>query len=148
LTDPESLALRSDDDPDMRISVFAIDANPAIDTPMIRKSLTYCETEVAADRASWIDLNDVKKGIRLSPQRSGHKTDIRGSKEQSGCLTAHESTLNAQHRGSEIDISMLSQKYEFRLEQHLLQGRKGTPQACDVIAARVKTILSSPGKSL
>jgi hypothetical protein len=143
---PRVPALQSGAAPIMRIPVFAVDANPSIDQMLLKKSSSYCEAEVAAGRARQLDDNDIRKGIQIVPTRSGPKTDIRGSKEQSGCLTARESLLNADYAGTQTDVALLARNYEDRLEHHILQGRKGTPRACDVIAARVKTILT--GKSL
>lgn len=129
----------------MRIPVFAAGTDPAAQQSLVRKSLSYCQAEVIAGRAFQLDPNDIKGGIQLLP--SSHipnKVDARGSREQSGCITARESALNAECDYSQSDVALLSRHYEHRLEQHILKGRKGTPRACDVIAARVKTILSVP----
>ena len=47
----------------MRIPVFARGANPAIDRPNQRKSVSYGAAEVEAGRADWVDPNDLAKGI-------------------------------------------------------------------------------------
>jgi hypothetical protein len=43
--------------------VFARGANPAIDRPNVRKSVSYAAEEVAAGRADWVDLHDHSKGV-------------------------------------------------------------------------------------
>jgi hypothetical protein len=47
----------------MKISVFARGSNPAIDRHIQRKSVSYCEEEVQALRADWVDPDDHCKGI-------------------------------------------------------------------------------------
>lgn len=49
--------------PFMRIPVFARRSNPAVDRPILRKSLSYGETQVADLLADWVDVNDKRKGI-------------------------------------------------------------------------------------
>jgi hypothetical protein len=129
----------------MRIPVFAIGADPAIDTPFIRKSVSYCKTEVAARRAEYLDPEDIANGIRLVTHTSIPQSETRGSREQRGCLTSYEAQLNAEYFGSDTrSIGKLSAHYERALESHILAGRKGLPRKCATIAARVKTIMSQP----
>lgn len=137
------LARQSDAVPALRIPIFGVDANPAIDPPILRKSDSYCAAEVSADRARWISDNK-REGIHLLRVAGKASTELRGSREQSGCLTAHESQLNAEYFGSQGDVALLAREYETRLEKHILAGRRGSPRSCGVIAARVKTLLSSP----
>ncbi len=47
----------------MRIPVFARGANPAIDRPILRKSVTYCDLQVVEGRADYIDFTDKSRGI-------------------------------------------------------------------------------------
>lgn len=47
----------------MRIRVFARRANPAIDKPILRKSIAYGAEQVSEGRADWIDSNDPTQGI-------------------------------------------------------------------------------------
>lgn len=47
----------------MKISVFPRGSNPAIDRHIQRKSLSYCEGEVQALRADWVNPNDAMQGI-------------------------------------------------------------------------------------
>jgi hypothetical protein len=127
--------------------------------------------EVSEGRACQLDTDDIRRGIQLlPPQEKKHKLEPRASREQAGCLTAHESLLNADYRprGDEFDqafdegravplpsieIPLLAVKYEHHFDRHVeRQQRKGerfsgTPRMCDVIAARVKTILSNPALS-
>lgn len=49
----------------MRYPIFSSRSNPAIDRPILRKKLAYCE-ELAADRRGyWIDPNQKHLGIML-----------------------------------------------------------------------------------
>lgn len=131
----------------MRISVFAAESNPKVDRPFIRRSLSYCQQEVTAGRAVKLE-DDIRAGIWLvAVGPKAHVSEIRGSAEQRGCLTAAESAMNAQYRGSKKDVASLCREYEDKLDQAIAGGRKGTPLACSVIAAKVKTILSDPALS-
>lgn len=47
----------------MKLRVFGRRANPAVDSHIMRKSLSYCEAQVAQHLADWIDPLDQKKGI-------------------------------------------------------------------------------------
>ena len=47
----------------MRIPVFSRRANPSVDPPILRKSVSYAELQVAEYRAFWVDENDHGKGI-------------------------------------------------------------------------------------
>lgn len=47
----------------MRIPVFARRSNPAIDRPILRKSLIYCAGQVASGLADWVDCLNPRKGI-------------------------------------------------------------------------------------
>ena len=47
----------------MRIPVFARRSNPAIDRPIIRKSVSYAEAQVSDRLADWVDVNDKRRGI-------------------------------------------------------------------------------------
>jgi hypothetical protein len=47
----------------MKLRVFGRRANPAVDPHIMRKSLSYCEAQVAQHLADWIDPLDQKKGI-------------------------------------------------------------------------------------
>ena len=47
----------------MRIPVFARRSNPAIDPPIIRKSVSYAEAQVSDRLADWVDVNDKRRGI-------------------------------------------------------------------------------------
>jgi len=47
----------------MRIPVFARGTNPRIDRPILRKSETYTDAQVAAGRADYVDPADKSKGI-------------------------------------------------------------------------------------
>lgn len=149
----------------LRVPIFSIEANPTIDKPFLRKSITYCETEVQAGRARRLDDNDIRVGIQLVPINRKPQAEVRGSRERFNCLTADESHLNAEcarlYRQHDeytkaiaegracllgyVDIPHLIQRYETKLEKYLIDPRrKGTPRQCEAIAARVKTILSQP----
>ena len=138
----------------MRIRIFASDANPAIDKFLLKKPVAYCEQEVSEGRARPLKLNDITAGIQLLPSEERvkkAKVERRGSPEAHGLLTAYESQLNSEFRGNlshikKIDdqVRMLSRQYEHKLDEHVAKGRRGTPLACAVIAAKVKTILSDP----
>lgn len=43
--------------------MFARRSNPAIDKPILRKNLSYCEEQVRYFMADWVDPFDPKKGI-------------------------------------------------------------------------------------
>lgn len=47
----------------MRFPVFARRANPSVDPPILRKSKSYVEQQVAEGRADWVDPADPHKGI-------------------------------------------------------------------------------------
>jgi hypothetical protein len=47
----------------MRVRVFSRGSNPAIDSPIQRKSLTYASGEVENGRADWVDRDNPAKGI-------------------------------------------------------------------------------------
>lgn len=47
----------------MRFPIFARRANPSIDAPILRKSKSYVEAQVADYLAQWVDPNDKTKGI-------------------------------------------------------------------------------------
>jgi hypothetical protein len=47
----------------MRIPVFSTGSNPAVDPPIIRKSLTYCADAVRERLADWVNAADSSKGI-------------------------------------------------------------------------------------
>jgi hypothetical protein len=47
----------------MRFPVFARRSNPSVDSPILRKSKTYIEAQVAAALANWVDPADPRKGI-------------------------------------------------------------------------------------
>jgi hypothetical protein len=47
----------------MRFPVFARRANPSVDAPILRKSKTYIEQQVAEGRADYVDPADPRKGI-------------------------------------------------------------------------------------
>jgi hypothetical protein len=47
----------------MRIPVFARGSNPAIDPPIQRKSESYCQAEVEAGRADWVNPDEHSQGI-------------------------------------------------------------------------------------
>lgn len=131
----------------MNIPIWKHDSNPSIDGRDYRRSRHYCAEEVAAGRARQLDDSDIRKGIQLLPpdeiaKRS--KIEHRGSPEAKGCLTAGESELNADYRGKQTEIAHLAFEYEWRLDRHIAEGKKGTPIACSRIAARVKTLLSNP----
>jgi hypothetical protein len=146
----------------MRIRVFASDSNPDIDPPLLKKPIPYCQGEVDSGRAKLVNADDITAGIHLLPSKEArkHQIDRRGSPESRGLLTAHESHLNAQyHCNSKVDqavadgracfvpsveVPLLAWDYESKLAKHEAEGRKGTPMACAVIAARVKTLLSDP----
>lgn len=129
----------------MQISVFGPDTNPSIDKRFMRKSLSYCESEVREGRAKQVDPEDIRRGIQILPKAAKtNPVDSRGSKEQSGCLTAREAALSSEFRGKTSNVATLAGQFEYALEAHILKGRKGTPRACNVIAARVKTVLSKP----
>jgi hypothetical protein len=139
----------------MHINIWSHDANPAIDRRLLRRSRAYCETEVREGRAKQLDPDDIRLGIHLfAPDDviKKAKTERRGSPESAGCLTANESSLNADFRGNladrevEAQLRILAAQYESRLEQHEAEGKKGQPRACSVIAAKVKTILSDPAE--
>lgn len=49
--------------PNMRIPVFARRTNPSIDPPLVRKSLSYGEEQVARGLAYWVDAADPRQGI-------------------------------------------------------------------------------------
>lgn len=138
----------------MRIRVFASDCDPALGRFLLKKSLPYCKTEVRLGRAHPIDPTDITAGIQLVPTdeivAKNRSVERRGSPEANGCLTANESQLNAGCRISLRDTDLtrqlrqLSDAYEFQLEKHERDGRKGMPRACAEIAAKAKTLLSDP----
>ncbi len=47
----------------MRIPVFARHANPRVDTPILRKSITYIQEQIDKGRAHWVDVGNPRKGI-------------------------------------------------------------------------------------
>jgi hypothetical protein len=47
----------------MRFPVFARGSNPRVDSPIIRKKLTYLEQQVEAGIADWVDAADNRQGI-------------------------------------------------------------------------------------
>jgi hypothetical protein len=47
----------------MRVPVFARGSNPAIDRPIVRKSVFYAFEQVENFLADWIDPDDHRKGI-------------------------------------------------------------------------------------
>lgn len=47
----------------MKISVFPRGSNPVVDRHIQRKSLSYCEAEVEARRADWVDPEEPLSGI-------------------------------------------------------------------------------------
>jgi len=47
----------------MRIPVFARRADPSVDKPILHKSLSYIEQQIALGWADWIDPKDFRKGI-------------------------------------------------------------------------------------
>lgn len=47
----------------MRIPVFARRSNPAVDRPILRKSLKYVTEQIESGRANWVDPSDPAKGI-------------------------------------------------------------------------------------
>ena|ERR1700733_2632942 len=47
----------------MKTSVFARGSNPLVDRAIQRKSLSFCNDEVEARRADWINPNAPEKGI-------------------------------------------------------------------------------------
>jgi hypothetical protein len=47
----------------MRFPVFSRRSNPSIDPPILRKSRSYVDEQVAAGRAVWVDPADPRKGI-------------------------------------------------------------------------------------
>lgn len=47
----------------MRIPVFAKRANPSVERPILKKSLSYATEQVAAGRAAWVDPTAPRKGI-------------------------------------------------------------------------------------
>ena len=57
----------------MRIPVFARRSNPAVDRPIIRKSLSYAETQIADRLADWVDVNDKRQGIVAREYLAAHR---------------------------------------------------------------------------
>jgi hypothetical protein len=47
----------------VRIPVFARRSNPSVDLPIIRKSVAYCEKQVADLLAEWVNPSDHSQGI-------------------------------------------------------------------------------------
>jgi len=47
----------------MRIPVFARRANPSADRPIVKKSESYADAQVAAGLADYVDPKDKRKGI-------------------------------------------------------------------------------------
>lgn len=47
----------------MKPPVYPRGANPRVDRPILRKSFTYCEDQVARGNADWVDTQDPLKGI-------------------------------------------------------------------------------------
>jgi hypothetical protein len=47
----------------MRIPVFSRRSNPAVDPPILRKSLSYAEQQVREYRAAWVDPSNPRQGI-------------------------------------------------------------------------------------
>lgn len=128
----------------MRIKLFARNANVEADQPIQKVSLFRADQLVADKMARMLDENDITKGIQ-SLEGKPHKSESRGSREQSGCLTAYEAQLNAEYFGSDTrSIGKLSAHYEMALDKHIRDGRNGLPRKCATIAARVKTILTNP----
>jgi hypothetical protein len=129
----------------VRIKLYSKTANVEADKPLQKVSEFRAAQLVADHRAFQIDPEDITKGIQLREASSGFKTEARGSREQSGSLTAYEAQLNAEYHGSDTrSVGKLSAHYEMALDKHIRDGRKGLPRKCGTIAARVKTILSTP----
>jgi hypothetical protein len=132
----------------LRALLFPFNANPATDRPL--KTLSQAQERGERERGTeYLDevmtvYGTERRCYRLGASQSTKVSgsEYRGSPEAHGCLTAQESRLNAEHRSTECDIARLAVQYEGQLERHIAKGRKGTPRACAVIAARVKTILS------
>jgi len=47
----------------MRVRVFSRGSNPAIDRPLVHKSLSYAAEEVESGRADWVNPDDHTQGI-------------------------------------------------------------------------------------
>lgn len=46
----------------MRISVWSFDANPDVDPPLCRKSVSYCEDLMMCGQLRPLDPDDIRKG--------------------------------------------------------------------------------------
>lgn len=47
----------------MRFPVFARRSNASIDRPIMRKSMSYLETQIAEGLADWVDVAEPRRGI-------------------------------------------------------------------------------------
>lgn len=85
----------------MRFSVFAHSSNPKIDTPVCRKSRTYCATLLERGEATvLVDEKGRMCGIHLSPPKDSNTAPLDDSNLKSfnskATLTCRESELNVQ----------------------------------------------------
>jgi len=62
----------------LRAPIFAKYSNPAIDLPIIKKSIAHCEREVSALLADWVNPADHKAGIicRSMFRRDPHEASL------------------------------------------------------------------------
>src|SRR6185369_285052 len=105
----------------MQIPIWKHDSNPAVDPRDFRRSRSYCQREVIEGRAREVSPGDISRGIWLEPGnvKRPRASDMRGSPEQFGCLTANEAQLNSDYRGRQNEVSLLSREYEERLQKHI-----------------------------
>jgi hypothetical protein len=87
----------------MRFPVFMPSANPAIDTPVVRKSRSYCEGLISSGEAQvLLDSKGRMCGIHLSPPNSA-TPDLEDddsylhSRDTKPTITFRECDLNAQY---------------------------------------------------
>lgn len=134
----------------MRIPVWS-DSTPLDHRHDYRFTRARVDALLADHAALQLDPADITRGIQLLPAdgvaRRNQSSEYRGSPESHGCLTANEMALNTDYTGKTEQFHRLSREYENELAKHEAKGRRGTPRACAVIAARVKTVLSDPAKA-